>query len=100
MSPSLRTLLPQRSEQAAGGKVTARPARPVAQAAAKPASPARENRFVRFYRETESELKKVVWPTRQEWTNLTLIVVVVTVAVGAFLGVVDLIFEKLILLIR
>jgi preprotein translocase subunit SecE len=100
VSPSLRALLPQRSEQAAGGKAAARPARPVAQAAAKPASPARENRLVRFYRETESELKKVVWPTRKEWTNLTLVVVVTTVGMGAFLGIVDFIFERLILLIR
>ncbi len=97
MSPSLRTLLPQRSEQTANGKA---PARPAARPVAKPAAPARENRLVRWYRETESELKKVVWPTRQEWTNLTLIVVAVTVAVGAFLGVVDFFFERLILLIR
>jgi preprotein translocase subunit SecE len=98
VSPSLRALLPQRSEEAAGGGKA--PARPVARPVAKPAAPARENRFVRWYRETESELKKVVWPTRQEWTNLTLIVVVVTVAVGAFLGAVDYVFEQLILLIR
>jgi preprotein translocase subunit SecE len=97
VSPSLRALLPQRSEQAAGGKA---PARPVARAAAKPATPARDNRLVRWYRETESELKKVVWPTRQEWTNLTLVVVATTVAMGAFLGAVDFIFERLILLIR
>jgi len=64
------------------------------------ASPAKDNRFVRWWRETESELRKVVWPTRKEWTNLTLIVVATTGIVGVFLGMVDFIFERLILLIR
>jgi len=71
-----------------------------AKPAAKPAGPAKENRLVRWYRETESELKKVVWPTRQEWTNLTLIVIAATVVVGVFLGLLDFFFERMILLIR
>ena len=91
MSPSLRDLLPKRADQ-----VAAKPARKES----KVVSPAKENRLVRWYRETESELKKVVWPTRKEWTNLTLIVVVTTLASGIFLGVLDFIFERLILLIR
>ncbi len=63
------------------------------------AGPARENRLVRWYRETVSELKKVVWPTRKEWTNLTVIVLVVTVVVGISLGLIDFVFERLILLL-
>jgi preprotein translocase subunit SecE len=34
-------------------------------------------------------LKKVTWPTRQETQNLTLAVIAMTLAVAAFLGVVD-----------
>ena len=37
------------------------------------------------------ELRKVTWPTRQEALNLTVIVVVVMVFVGAFLAIVDVI---------
>jgi preprotein translocase SecE subunit len=44
---------------------------------------------VRYFRQTWAELHKVHWPTRSEATNLTLIVLAVTVAMSAFLGVVD-----------
>jgi len=33
-----------------------------------------------------AELRKVVWPTRQETANLTVVVLVVSIAVGIFLG--------------
>ena len=44
---------------------------------------------MRYFRQTWAELKKVHWPTRREATNLTVIVLAVTVAMSAFLGVVD-----------
>ena len=49
----------------------------------------------RFVRETRSELKKVVWPTRETAVNLTVIVTAVSLAVGAFLGLVDFVFKRL-----
>lgn len=52
----------------------------------------REAMSFKFAREIVSELKKVVWPTWAEARNLTTIVIVVSVAVGAFLGTVDYIF--------
>ncbi len=39
--------------------------------------------------EAWSELKKVVWPTPQTVRNLTLIVIAVSVAVGAYIAVLD-----------
>ena len=42
-----------------------------------------------------SELRKVVWPTRAETANLTLVVIVVAVAVGILLGVVDWGFSRI-----
>ena len=36
-----------------------------------------------------SELKKVAWPTRQTVINLTLIVIAVSIAVGAYIAVLD-----------
>ncbi len=47
-----------------------------------------------FIREVRSELRKVVWPTRQEAINLTGIVIGVSVAVGVFLGLVDFVFSQ------
>lgn len=57
------------------------------------------DRLAKFYNETRSELRKVVWPTRKEWTNLTVLVIAVSILVGAALGLVDWVFEKLIILI-
>jgi len=48
-----------------------------------------------FYRETVAELRKVTWPTQSEAINLTRVVVVVILAVGAFLGVLDFLFSQL-----
>jgi preprotein translocase subunit SecE len=39
--------------------------------------------------EAWSELRKVAWPTRQTVVNLTLIVIAVSVAVGAYIAVLD-----------
>ncbi len=49
----------------------------------------RENRLARFWRETLAELRKVVWPTREQAINLTIIVVVTVIAMSTFLGVID-----------
>jgi len=39
--------------------------------------------------EAWAELGKVAWPTRQTVTNLTLIVIAVSIAVGAYIAVLD-----------
>jgi preprotein translocase subunit SecE len=46
-----------------------------------------------FIDDIYSELKKVTWPTRQETAYLTMVVIVVAVAVGVILGVVDAAFN-------
>ena len=43
-----------------------------------------------------SELKKVTWPTREETAYLTMVVIIVAVAAGVVLGVVDIFFNWLI----
>ncbi len=49
----------------------------------------KENRIMQYIRETRAELRKVVWPTREEATNLTIIVVVTIIVMSAFFGVID-----------
>ena len=49
---------------------------------------------VRFFGEVVSELRRVTWPTREETTRLTILVLVVSVAIGIFLGVVDIGFAR------
>lgn len=49
---------------------------------------------VTFLKETKDELKKVVWPTRQEVVRLTGVVILVSLIVGMFLGGLDFVFTK------
>jgi preprotein translocase subunit SecE len=49
----------------------------------------------KFYRETIAELKKVTWPTRSEAISLTRVVLIVILAMGAFLGILDYLFSQL-----
>ena len=51
--------------------------------------PKREGRIARWWRETIGELRKVSWPTRQEATNMTILVVIVLIIMTIFLGTVD-----------
>lgn len=57
------------------------------------------NRIQRYFRETMGELRKVTWPTRQEATNLTIIVLIVISVMSAFLAVLDFIFNRFFYLI-
>jgi preprotein translocase subunit SecE len=54
---------------------------------------------ITFFREVRDELKKVVWPTRQEVIRLTFVVIAASLIVGLFLGGLDFVFVKLIGLI-
>jgi preprotein translocase subunit SecE len=54
-----------------------------------------ENALVRTFRETRSELRKVVWPSREETMRLTVVVIAVSVAIGLILFVGDSIFLSL-----
>jgi len=54
----------------------------------------KRNAVSRYIRDTRSELKKVNWPSKQETWRLTQIVLVVTVSMAIFLGVMDWLFSK------
>ncbi len=51
------------------------------------------NRLRRYFVESWSELKKVAWPTREMVVRLTLLVIAVSVAVGAYISVLDLLLH-------
>jgi preprotein translocase subunit SecE len=44
-----------------------------------------------YVTESWAELRKVAWPTRRQVVNLTLIVIVVSAVVGAYIAILDLI---------
>ncbi|GAQ25012.1 MULTISPECIES: preprotein translocase subunit SecE [Tepidanaerobacter] len=53
----------------------------------------------KFFREVRSELKKVTWPTKNELTTYTLVVMISVVIVSGFLWISDNIFYRLLSLI-
>ena len=50
---------------------------------------------LQFFRDTIAELKKVVWPTREQATRLTALVIAISVSVGIALGLMDMAFGQL-----
>ena len=52
--------------------------------------------FLQFYRDADIERRKVVWPTRQETLQTTIVVLVVVVLVGIFIWFLDWIFAGLV----
>ncbi len=55
----------------------------------------RDNPIARYLQETRAEMAKVTWPERDEALRLTGVVLAVTVAMAAFLGIVDAFFAAL-----
>jgi len=49
----------------------------------------------KFFSEVATELRKVTWPTRQETIRLTAAVIIISVAVGLFVGGLDILFVNI-----
>lgn len=53
------------------------------------------NAATTYLKQVREELSKVEWPDRNEAIKLTLTVVVITLIVGGFVGVLDFVFARL-----
>lgn len=49
-----------------------------------------------YLRDVRAELRHVSWPTKSQTINYTIIVLLVSVATGVFLGVLDFIFSSVV----
>lgn len=49
----------------------------------------------KFFSEVGSELKKVTWPTRSNTLKLTVAVIIISLAVGVFIGGLDILFVNI-----
>ncbi len=47
-----------------------------------------------YFREAREEISKVVWPTRKELRRHTVIVIVISLAVALFLGLLDVLLKR------
>lgn len=54
-----------------------------------------EKKQKHFWKDFKAELKKVIWPTRSQVVNNTIIVVVIVLIVTAIVAVLDIAFEAL-----
>ena len=50
--------------------------------------------LIQFFGEVVGELKKVTWPSREETTRLTILVIVISAVIGVILGVIDIGFAR------
>lgn len=51
--------------------------------------------LIKYLKEVKVELAKVSWPTRAEATKLTLIIILASLAVGLYVGGLDVLFTNL-----
>jgi preprotein translocase subunit SecE len=51
------------------------------------------NKLINYIKASVEEMKKVTWPTKKETYNYTLLVIGISLAVAAFLGALDYIFN-------
>ena len=80
-----------------GATATAAPParRPAPRPSARPDFGARGRGLGNFLADVRSELRKVVWPTPEQLTRLTAIVIGISVAMGFLLGGIDYLFTEL-----
>ncbi|MBP8718672.1 MAG: preprotein translocase subunit SecE [Candidatus Atribacteria bacterium] len=56
-------------------------------------------KVINFIREARAELKKVTWPNRKQLISSTIVVMITIIMVAIFLGVVDLVFSRIVTII-
>lgn len=56
-------------------------------------------RITKYFREVRMELRKVAWPSRKEVVNYTIVVIVAVLIVAAFIGVVDFVVSRILILL-
>ncbi len=50
---------------------------------------------VTFLKQTSDELKKVKWPTKNEIVHLTAVVIIISIAIGLYIGAADYILAEI-----
>ena len=56
-------------------------------------------KIINFIKESRAELRKVTWPNRKQLISSTVVVMITVALVAVFLGIVDLIFSRIVTMI-
>ena len=51
--------------------------------------------IIKYFKDAKAELRRVTWPTKKQLWYSTLVVVVVTLVVAAYLGLVDMLLTAI-----
>lgn len=55
--------------------------------------------IAKFFRETKAEFKKVIWPTKKQLINNSIVVIVTIIAAGIFVCALDVVFDWIVKLV-
>lgn len=53
------------------------------------------SKVTKYLREVRSEMTKVTWPTRGQTVKMTLLVIIVSVVIGVFIGSLDILLSRI-----
>ena len=67
----------------------------MAKSKSSPVATREEHAVIKYFKSTRAELRRVTWPTREETRTLTTIIVIVTIVMGLFLGILDFLFQQI-----
>jgi preprotein translocase subunit SecE len=56
------------------------------------------NKISNFIKEAMAELKKVIWPTKKDLKNSTIVVISTIIIASIFIGLIDIFFTKVLTL--
>jgi len=56
-------------------------------------------KLINFIKEARAELRKVTWPNRKQLISSTIVVIITVALVAVFLGIIDLIFSRIVTII-
>ena len=56
-------------------------------------------KLINFIKESRAELRKVTWPNRKQLISSTVVVIITVALIAVFLGIVDLIFSRIVTII-
>lgn len=51
------------------------------------------HKFVKYIKDSISELKKVTWPNKKQTTNYTIVVIALSIGIAIFFGILDYFFS-------
>ena len=84
----------RRSESRSEGQPSAARSRSTAVREGRPGKGSLPSRFVRFLREVVAELRKVIWPTRNQLVTYTIVVLIFVSFMVALVSLLDFLFGR------